>query len=39
VLTFYDSAYQAGATRAGWDIAKYDTPRGTTTKRDRRVST
>jgi hypothetical protein len=30
VLTFYDSAYRAGATRAGWDIARYAAPHGAT---------
>jgi len=30
VLAFYDSAYRAGATRAGWDIDRYDAPGGAT---------
>jgi hypothetical protein len=30
VLAFYDSAYRAGATRAGWDIARYRAPGGAT---------
>jgi len=30
VLAFYDSAYRAGATRAGWDIARFDAPGGST---------
>ncbi|GAA1171390.1 hypothetical protein GCM10009608_04620 [Pseudonocardia alaniniphila] len=30
VLEFYDSAYRAGATRAGWDIDKWTSPGGVT---------
>jgi hypothetical protein len=30
VLDFYESAYQAGATQAGWDIQRYACPGGTT---------
>ncbi|MEV0348420.1 DUF5996 family protein [Nonomuraea sp. NPDC050680] len=30
VLAFYDSAYQAGARRAGWDIARLACPGGVT---------
>jgi hypothetical protein len=30
VLEFYDSAYRAGATRAGWDIDKWMSPGGVT---------
>ncbi|GAA2284339.1 DUF5996 family protein [Nonomuraea roseoviolacea subsp. roseoviolacea] len=36
VLAFYDSAYQAGARRAGWDIARLSCPGGVT---DPRLST
>ena len=30
VLDFYESAYQAGARRAGWDIDRYASPGGIT---------
>ncbi|MFC4608376.1 DUF5996 family protein [Streptomyces maoxianensis] len=30
VLAFYESAYQAGARRAGWDIAQFASPGGIT---------
>jgi hypothetical protein len=30
VLSFYESAYQAGARRAGWDTARYACPGGVT---------
>jgi hypothetical protein len=30
VLAFYESAYQAGAGRAGWDIARFASPGGIT---------
>ncbi|WP_336216280.1 DUF5996 family protein [Nonomuraea sp. LPB2021202275-12-8] len=30
VLAFFDSAYQAGARRAGWDIARFACPGGVT---------
>jgi Family of unknown function (DUF5996) len=30
VLEFYESAYQAGARRAGWDIARWASPGGVT---------
>ena len=30
VLAFYESAYQAGARRAGWDIARFACPGGIT---------
>ncbi|HEU0089313.1 MAG TPA: DUF5996 family protein [Pseudonocardiaceae bacterium] len=30
VLDFYESAYRAGARRAGWDIARYASPGGLT---------
>ena len=30
VLAFYYSANRAGARRAGWDIARFDAPRGVT---------
>ena len=30
VLDFYESAYQAGARRAGWDVDRYACPGGIT---------
>jgi hypothetical protein len=33
VLAFYESAYQAGATRAGWDVARLACPGGVTDPR------
>lgn len=30
VLDFYEAAYRAGASRAGWDVAKYACPGGVT---------
>ncbi|MEV6316167.1 DUF5996 family protein [Streptomyces sp. NPDC051776] len=33
VLGFYESAYQAGAGRAGWDIARFACPGGVTDQR------
>jgi hypothetical protein len=36
VLAFYESAYQAGARRAGWDIARFACPGGVTDPRLRR---
>jgi hypothetical protein len=35
VLDFYESAYQAGARLAGWDIARYDCPAGITDRASR----
>jgi hypothetical protein len=36
VLDFYESAYQAGARRAGWDIQRLACPGGITDPRLRR---
>lgn len=35
VLDFFESAYQAGAKLAGWDIARYASPDGVTDPRER----
>ncbi|HEV7932431.1 MAG TPA: DUF5996 family protein [Actinomadura sp.] len=37
-LSFYESAYQAGARRAGWDIAALASPGGVTDPQSRTVS-
>lgn len=37
VLEFLDSAYRAGATRAGWDIARLASPDGSTSRRSSQV--
>jgi len=36
VLDFYESAYQAGARRAGWDLSRYASPGGITDPHRRR---
>ena len=38
VLAFFEGAYQAGASRAGWDIDRLSSPHGSTVKRGARES-